>query len=650
MSREFKVGFALLISLGVIYCGYLPAIPGPFIFDDFANLNYLAIFEFPITTDQILHYLTLGHAGPTGRPISLLSFLLDAQSWPADAAPFKKTNLLFHLVNMLLVFWCITLILELTPYKNQKCWIALLASTCWGINPYLVSTVAYPVQRMTILSAFFSLLSIVLYLKLRYVHYRYEHQSQIRIYLLVLLLVSIVIGTTFSFFSKENGALTPVFLLLIEYFFIAKVRPMNVYWHRLLLKILLWGATIAIVYKLLVTGYAHWNEDVLSRNYSVGERLMTQTRMIWFYLWNLFVPSTGYPGVYIEPIEVSRALIKPISTLTSFLLLSISLISVWFYRKRYPLFVFSFLFFVCGHLVESTTVMLELYFEHRNYLPSIFLWLAPAAWFIGLSSKKKPLLVIPLVYLVCQISVLVLLTNIWGSEKKLRTHWADINTGSVRALSSAALYLSDNGYYQEAIYYARKGLNVRGGTPNGMLLNLYVDCKLRVSPNIFSPVFYEKLNTSLSDTHYTLETFNYLDNLFVYHRHTHCEQLSFEILLSMVNAYENSEMGGVGTRLGPILHLKGKVLLELNRPQEALRYFLQSFHVWKSMDTAMTQVAALGNKGFFKEAEKMLIKIENCNEDHECKSQLKILKDYSDDLEYLRLLLTDDLEHQRNER
>ena len=48
-------------------------------------------------------YITSGTADPTGRPVALLSFLLDAHDWPADPAPFLRTNLL-HLVNATLLF------------------------------------------------------------------------------------------------------------------------------------------------------------------------------------------------------------------------------------------------------------------------------------------------------------------------------------------------------------------------------------------------------------------------------------------------------------------------------------------------------------------------------------------------------------------
>ena len=48
-------------------------------------------------------YITSGTADPTGRPLTLLTFLLDARDWPADPYPFKRTNLILHLVNGVLL-------------------------------------------------------------------------------------------------------------------------------------------------------------------------------------------------------------------------------------------------------------------------------------------------------------------------------------------------------------------------------------------------------------------------------------------------------------------------------------------------------------------------------------------------------------------
>src|SRR6478736_2799692 len=90
---------ALLLVLVLTAWVYHRGLYGVFVFDDFANLPALGAFGPVDNWTAFWRYVTSGTADPTGRPLSLLSFLIDAQNWPADPYPFKRTNLILHLVN-----------------------------------------------------------------------------------------------------------------------------------------------------------------------------------------------------------------------------------------------------------------------------------------------------------------------------------------------------------------------------------------------------------------------------------------------------------------------------------------------------------------------------------------------------------------------
>src|SRR5258705_13200466 len=89
------LGALLMLAGGV----YLPGLGGGFLFDDFVNLDALGSHGRIDTWPRFWIYLTSGTADPLGRPLALLSFLLDARDWPASAAPFLRTNVLLHLLN-----------------------------------------------------------------------------------------------------------------------------------------------------------------------------------------------------------------------------------------------------------------------------------------------------------------------------------------------------------------------------------------------------------------------------------------------------------------------------------------------------------------------------------------------------------------------
>src|SRR5690348_7376404 len=91
------VGLTLLLIAG--WFAYHPGLSGDFLFDDFGNLPAIGATGPVDQWATFWRYITSGAADPTGRPLTLLSFLLDARNWPAPARPFKLTNLALHLLN-----------------------------------------------------------------------------------------------------------------------------------------------------------------------------------------------------------------------------------------------------------------------------------------------------------------------------------------------------------------------------------------------------------------------------------------------------------------------------------------------------------------------------------------------------------------------
>jgi hypothetical protein len=76
-------------------------------------------------------------------------------------------------------------------------------------------------------------------------------------------------------------------------------------------------------------------------------------------------------GVYFDDFAISTSLVTPITTLPAILLLlGISLLA-WRLRQKVPSLTIGWSLFLVGHAMESTILPLELYFEHRNYLPMV---------------------------------------------------------------------------------------------------------------------------------------------------------------------------------------------------------------------------------------------------------------------------------------
>ncbi len=82
-----------------MFAAYYRGLSGPFLLDDWGTLAKLGAYGPVNNFTTWVSYLTAGIAGPSGRPIALLPFLIDARNWPANPWPFKLTNVLIHLLN-----------------------------------------------------------------------------------------------------------------------------------------------------------------------------------------------------------------------------------------------------------------------------------------------------------------------------------------------------------------------------------------------------------------------------------------------------------------------------------------------------------------------------------------------------------------------
>ncbi|HET7414573.1 MAG TPA: hypothetical protein VFI97_02620, partial [Arthrobacter sp.] len=102
-SLAFAV--ALIAILALTWGTYHPGLSGAFLFDDLGSLPKLGATGPVDNWATFWRYITSGSADPTGRPLALLSFLIDAHNWPANPYPFKVTNVILHLINGVLLAW-----------------------------------------------------------------------------------------------------------------------------------------------------------------------------------------------------------------------------------------------------------------------------------------------------------------------------------------------------------------------------------------------------------------------------------------------------------------------------------------------------------------------------------------------------------------
>jgi tetratricopeptide (TPR) repeat protein len=171
--------------------------------------------------------------------------------------------------------------------------------------------------------------------------------------------------------SKENSITLPAMLLLVEGIFFRSLA--RVTWRHLLASVGIFVLAGAAIY-LLTNGNligSIFNYD--HRSFTLWQRLLTESRIVVLYLSLLFFPAPWRLSLD-HDIVVSTSLVDPPTTLLSILFLSGLTVWGFWKHKSLPIPAFAVLFFLLNHTIESTIFPLELIFEHRNYLPSLFLF------------------------------------------------------------------------------------------------------------------------------------------------------------------------------------------------------------------------------------------------------------------------------------
>ena len=373
LSCRQKLFFVLFLLI-LLLLSYSNTFDSAWQFDDISNISanpHLHLKDFSFSSLQKTLFAEMRRPGHLYRPVACLTFALNYYFGGQNVFGYHVVNLAVHFLASLFLFLFIhrTLLLPSLSdrYAVQAYPIAFLAAVLWAVHPIQTQAVTYIVQRMASLSGLFYILSMYGYLRLRQV----PNPRAKALYLGLC-----VLGFVLSFGSKENGILLPVSLFLYEIAVIQQ-RPAD-FLRKGAKKILFISIGVLIVgvaYLIYEKGGAfHFLNEYAFRPFSLDERLLTQPRIILFYLSLLLYPDPSRFSIA-HSFQVSTSLFNPPSTWLAILSLGACLACLIAFVRRVPLVSFAFLFFFLNHVLESTVFALELVYEHRNYIPSMFIFL-----------------------------------------------------------------------------------------------------------------------------------------------------------------------------------------------------------------------------------------------------------------------------------
>ncbi len=600
--------FIFIILVGAFI--YTPGLRGGFLFDDHPNLAPLGNLGGIKDWESFRTFVSTGIAGPLGRPVALASFVLDADFWPSSAEPFKRTNLLLHLFTGLCLCWATLNLLRLYGVAEARaCWAAVLNMAFWLLHPYMVSTTLYIVQRMAQLATLFIFAGLAGYLYGRLILSRHKIKGYLW------MSCSLACGTILAAFSKENGVLLPLLALVIEW---CKPPSNHITQHRHApffdiqpdwrwRAVFLWLPSLAILLQLALEINLSPNAWP-TRPFNQVERLLTEPRILWEYLYHLYIPRIEGAGLFQDGYTISTNLLEPITTLPSLLGILALIFLAIFIRKKHPYGTYialALLFFFASHLIESTVVGLELYFEHRNYAAAAFLFLPLVMLLIWIAERKSRFIAITA--LGTTLGMLSFLTwqrtTLWSDTEALQNYWAVASPNSPRAQNHLAVQWFQNGQPEKGFAHLEAAAQ---RMPQSSLLSMQWLLQKVLRQQATSEDF-EHVRRNLPNQRFDAQAVLgmrlIVETLLEPDARPQDRQQALAIL-DVMQSLPQYRAVPLFNRLEP--YLRGLLLIAKGEPDAAAIQLSQAIKRYRDVEAALSMVAHMGNAGYPHQALQLL--------------------------------------------
>jgi tetratricopeptide (TPR) repeat protein len=304
---------------------------------------------------------------------------------------------------------------------------------------------------MNSMAAMFYILSVLLYIKFRVATAPKRKW---------LLLVACILSGFLALGTKENAATLPFFIFLYEWFFFQKLSPPWLKSHAFTL------AAIVITFALVAGVYIGVNQlekidlGYSLRDFTVGQRLLTELRVVIFYVSLLLWPHPSRLNLD-HDFSLSHSLFQPPTTAICLVIILVCIILAIYFAKRDPLCCFCVIWFFGNLVIESSVIGLELVFEHRTYLPSMLAILL-AVVVIFRVNKPKWLGIGLLCIAVVIGSIWTFQRNqVWIDDIALWRDCVEKSPQKARTYNNLALALARKGNLNDAIANYRIALKLK---------------------------------------------------------------------------------------------------------------------------------------------------------------------------------------------
>jgi len=429
------VAACLLLAISSFWV-YWPVTTHSFLnYDDQEYVTENPHVQSGLSLQNVVWSLTEVHSA-NWHPLTWISHMLDVQLFGLDPGMHHLTNLIFHVLSTLLLFFVFR-------RMTGELWPGCLVAALFALHPLHVESVAWIAERKDVLSTFFWMATLWAYL-------RYADSPNLLQYLRVLLFF--ILGLT----AKPMLVTLPFVLLLIDYW------PLKRFSGSRSGTRLVWEKAPLLVFTLLscwITLLAQYHAGAIkfAETYPFSIRIANAlvsyvaylVKMVWPRHLAAYYP---YPGDSLSIWMVSGAVL---------VLISVSF-AVWCFRKRHPhlwvgwLWYVGTLFPVIGLVQVGSQALADRY----TYVPFIGLFIMVS---YSLSSfRSKPL--IPITVFSIILAMLTVQARIqiryWQNDMTLFSRMLNVTENNYRAHFGMGFALSGRGLLDQAEVHYREAIRI----------------------------------------------------------------------------------------------------------------------------------------------------------------------------------------------
>jgi tetratricopeptide (TPR) repeat protein len=274
---EFAKKYLVVFICAVLACGILLVYwqVRNFDFVNYDDNHY--VYENPhvsggLSRDSVVWAFTAGHAS-NWHPLTWLSHMLDRQLFGPNPGWMHLVNVLFHIANTLLLF---TVLKRMTG----AIWPSAFVAAAFALHPMHVESVAWIAERKDVLSTFFMLLTLAVYVS-------YAKRGGKGRYFLAILLFAL------GLMAKPMLVTLPFVLLLVDYWPLGRLDTRQTLYRAIIEKIpffALAAVSSAVTFLVQKSGGAVANINILPLHYRVA---------------NIFLSYAEYIGKMFRPLDMA---------------------------------------------------------------------------------------------------------------------------------------------------------------------------------------------------------------------------------------------------------------------------------------------------------------------------------------------------------